>query len=110
MAESRLRLTKPTLAVLGVLMSAGPDDRVWGFRLCEEADLGSGTVYPLLERLERNGVVRSFWEDPAPPNRPPRRFYELTSAGRQEVAVAIAARAASRRRWLPGVAQSGDTA
>lgn len=110
MAAARLRLTKPTLAVLGVLMSAGPDDRVWGFRLCEEADLGSGTVYPLLERLERNGVVRSFWEDPPPSDRPRRRFYELTSAGRQEIAAAIAKRAAARRHWLPGVAQSGDPA
>jgi PadR family transcriptional regulator PadR len=106
----RLRLTKPTLAVLSVLMEADPDDYVWGFRLCEEADLGSGTVYPLLERLERTGLVRSFWEDPPPVGRPPRRFYEMTSVGRQEVAAAIGARNAARRRWLPGVAQSGGTA
>jgi PadR family transcriptional regulator, regulatory protein PadR len=64
MAASRLRLTKPTVAVLAVLMDAEPDDNIWGFRLCEKADLGSGTMYPLLERLERAGVVRSFWEDP----------------------------------------------
>ena len=98
MATSRVRLTKPTLAVLAALMDAGPEDRVWGFRLCEEADLGSGTVYPLLERLERGGLVRSFWEDPQPPDRPRRRYYELTGAGRQEVAAAIAARNSARRR------------
>jgi PadR family transcriptional regulator PadR len=109
MAASRLRLTKPTLAVLGVLMDAGPDDRLWGFRLCEEADLGSGTVYPLLERLERVGWVSSSWEDPPPADRPRRRFYEMTSAGRSEVASAIGARADARRRWLPGLAESGDT-
>ena len=101
MAAFRVRLTKPTLAVLAVLMAAGPDDRIWGFRLCEEADLGSGTVYPLLERLERGGLVRSFWEDPPPTDRPRRRYYELTGAGRQEVAGAIAARNAARRSWLP---------
>ena len=105
MAASHLRLTKPTLAVLTVLMNAGPDDRIWGFRLCEEADLGSGTVYPLLERLEHSGVVRSFWEDPPPTDRPRRRYYELTGAGRQEVATAIATRNAARRRWLPNTAQ-----
>ena len=108
MAASRLRLTKPTLAVLAVLMDAGPDDRIWGFRLCEEADLGSGTVYPLLERLERNGLVRSFWEAPAPSHRPRRRYYELTSAGRQEVAAAIATRNNARRRWLPGTAHGAS--
>jgi PadR family transcriptional regulator, regulatory protein PadR len=104
---ARLRLTQATLAVIGVLMTAGPSDRVWGLRLCEEANLGSGTVYPLLERLENAGIVTSFWEDPPPANRPPRRFYELTSSGRQEVAAAVMARSAARRRWLPGVAQSG---
>jgi DNA-binding MarR family transcriptional regulator len=106
----QLRLTQATLAVVGVLMDAGPDDHVWGLRLCEEADLGSGTVYPLLERLEKAGIVTSFWEDPPPANRPPRRFYELTSAGRQEVAAAIAARSAARRRWLPRPAQFSGTA
>jgi DNA-binding PadR family transcriptional regulator len=98
---TQLRLTQATLAVVGVLMAAGPDDRVWGLRLCEEANLGSGTVYPLLERLEKAGIVTSFWEDPPPADRPPRRFYELTSAGRQEIAAAMMARSAARRRWLP---------
>lgn len=107
---ARLRLTQATLAVVGVLMDAGPDDRVWGLRLCEEADLGSGTVYPLLERLEKAGIVTSFWEDPPPANRPPRRFYELTNAGRQEVAAAITARSAARSRWLPHLARFGGTA
>jgi PadR family transcriptional regulator, regulatory protein PadR len=99
---AQLRLTQATLAVVGVLMGAGPDERVWGLRLCEEANLGSGTVYPLLERLEKAGIVTSFWEDPPPPDRPPRRFYELTSSGRQEIAAAMAARSAARKRWLPG--------
>ena len=50
---ARLRLTQATLAVVGVLMDAGPDDRVWGLRLCEEADLGSGTVYRYSNALRR---------------------------------------------------------
>jgi DNA-binding MarR family transcriptional regulator len=109
MAASRIRLTTPTLAVLGVLMAAGPDDRIWGFRLCEEADLGSGTVYPLLERLENAGWIVGIWEDPPPTDRPRRRFYEMTTAGRRDATSAIAARATARRRWLPGAAHGGAT-
>lgn len=106
---AQLRLTQATLAVVGVLMAARQDDRVWGLRLCEEANLGSGTVYPLLERLEKAGIVTSFWEDPPPANRPRRRFYELTDAGRQEVAEAVKARSAARRRWIPSLPQPGIT-
>jgi PadR family transcriptional regulator PadR len=103
-AAPRIRLTKTMLAVLDVLLSAKPDDPVWGLRLCQDADLGSGTVYPLLERLERIGWIRGSWEDPAPVDRPRRRFYEVTGAGRQVAAAALAARSAARLRWLPGSA------
>lgn len=96
-----------TLAVLEILMEAGPRDLVWGFRLCEEANLGSGTVYPLLERLERDGLVVSYWEDPAPSDRPRRRFYEMTTAGRKEISAAVAAKVARRRRLRPRLTQLG---
>jgi len=106
---ARIRLTKPTLAVLDVLLAATPDDPVWGFRICAEADLGSGTVYPILERLERIGWVIPSWEEPPPLDRPRRRFYVLSGAGRQEIAAALAARSESRRRWLPGAALPRET-
>jgi len=108
MTAARIRLTKPTLAVLDVLLAADPDDPVWGFRICAEADLGSGTVYPILERLERIGWVIPAWEEPPPPDRPRRRFYALSGAGRQEITAALAARSESRRRWLPGTALSRE--
>ena len=44
----------------------------------------SGTVYPALGRLERDGLVRSQWEDPAvarSEKQPPRRYYRVTAAG-----------------------------
>jgi PadR family transcriptional regulator len=106
---SRVRLTMPVLAVVAVLASTSQDDPVWGFRLCQETGLGSGTVYPLLERLERAGWVTSFWEDPAPPDRPRRRFYVVTSAGRQEAAAGLAARPSAQRRWLQHIAEPGGS-
>lgn len=103
----RVRLTMATMAVLDVLMSAGPDQKIWGFRLCEEANLGSGTVYPLLERLEQTGWVESHWEENPPGDRPRRRFYEITGAGRADYRSALAVREAKRRQRLPGTAHAG---
>jgi PadR family transcriptional regulator PadR len=43
-----------------------------------------GTIYPLLGRLRRDGLVESNWQES--PNGPPRRYYRLTAAGRQALA------------------------
>jgi PadR family transcriptional regulator, regulatory protein PadR len=40
-----------------------------------------GTIYPLLSRLRRDGLVESTWQES--PSGPPRRYYRATSAGRQ---------------------------
>ena len=39
-----------------------------------------GTIYPLLSRLRRDGLVESNWQES--PSGPPRRYYRLTNAGR----------------------------
>lgn len=39
-----------------------------------------GTIYPLLARLRRDGLVESSWQES--PSGPPRRYYHLTEAGR----------------------------
>jgi len=38
-----------------------------------------GTIYPLLGRLRREGLVATSWEES--PSGPPRRYYRITSAG-----------------------------
>jgi PadR family transcriptional regulator, regulatory protein PadR len=45
--------------------------------------LGSGTLYPLLQRLENAGWLKSEWEevDPSEAGRPRRRLYKLTGHG-----------------------------
>jgi PadR family transcriptional regulator, regulatory protein PadR len=40
-----------------------------------------GTIYPLLSRLRRDGLVTTTWHES--PSGPPRRYYELTPAGHQ---------------------------
>jgi PadR family transcriptional regulator PadR len=66
--------------------------------------LPSGTVYPILRRLEAQGCVRSQWEPDGAArheHRPPRRYYELTSQGRD-----VADEAASKYRALEDIARA----
>ncbi|WP_326764355.1 PadR family transcriptional regulator [Streptomyces sp. NBC_01591] len=76
-----IRLTRPTLEVLQVLLSSTSDSPAWGLKICEEAALGSGTVYPILERLTDAGWVTRTAETAEHPGRPKRYYYELTAAG-----------------------------
>lgn len=62
------------------------DGPVWGLALVKATGRPSGTVYPLLERLERAGHLSSAWEDDPARVGPRRRLYELTSSGRGWVA------------------------
>lgn len=56
----------------------------YGFEIMRAAHLPSGTVYPLLRRLEASGMVTSRWEEAGAAQdegRPPRRYYAATAAG-----------------------------
>jgi PadR family transcriptional regulator PadR len=73
-------MTYQTALVLEAL-AAG---RHHGFDIMDATDLPSGTVYPILRRLNEDGLVRSRWERDTVARReqrPPRRYYELTATG-----------------------------
>jgi PadR family transcriptional regulator, regulatory protein PadR len=56
----------------------------YGFDIIDQTQLPSGTVYPALGRLERDGLVKSAWEneqDAHADGRPARRYYKLTAPG-----------------------------
>lgn len=78
-----LRITVPILKVLRVLFEAGPGTPLYGLELSELTGLKSGTLYPVLARLERSGWVTSTWEevDPQDAGRPRRRYYLLSGLG-----------------------------
>jgi len=68
---------------------------VYGFSIMEMAGLPSGTVYPAMRRLERDGLIRSQWERQSiadAEQRPPRKYYRITAAGRATLE-------SSRRRY-----------
>jgi PadR family transcriptional regulator, regulatory protein PadR len=57
----------------------------YGLSVIEKTGLLSGTVYPAMRRLERDGLICSQWEDQAIADaqmRPLRKYYKLTSAGK----------------------------
>jgi DNA-binding PadR family transcriptional regulator len=94
-AEGRLRLTYPTALVLQALVSGHHH----GFDIMDATGLPSGTVYPILRRLDAEGLVRSRWEREGVARReqrPPRRYYELSSGG-----AVVAREAAARYQAAP---------
>ena len=50
--------------------------------------LGQGTLYPALYRLERQGVIRSEWQVTA--NNRRARYYSLTRTGRRQLSDELA--------------------
>lgn len=67
--------------VLAALARAGTAGR-HGYDLCAETGVKSGTLYPLLIRLEGQGYLVAAWKASDVPGRPPRHVYRLTGAGR----------------------------
>jgi PadR family transcriptional regulator, regulatory protein PadR len=84
-----VNLTYPTTLVLHALASGVRH----GFDVIDATGLASGTVYPILRRLEREDLVSARWEDAEIAHgeqRPPRRYYELTPAGKAVLETALA--------------------
>ena len=85
----RRRLGVTTLQLLRALENGSR----YGFDLMDVTGLASGTVYPCLGRLERDGYVASSWEsvdDAGDAGRPRRRYYVLTPRGRTAMHQALA--------------------
>ncbi|MEV5880624.1 PadR family transcriptional regulator [Streptomyces sp. NPDC052101] len=79
-AESQLRKGVLEYCVLAILRD-GPR---YGVELLETLAVNvmttsQGTIYPLLSRLRRDGLVETHWQES--PSGPPRRYYELTPSG-----------------------------
>src|SRR3954462_9514603 len=73
-------ITYPT-AIVMLAVSRGVS---YGFDIMEATGLQSGTVYPILRRLEAAGMLRARWEaagNARDEQRPPRRYYQITGAG-----------------------------
>jgi PadR family transcriptional regulator PadR len=72
------------LCVLALLSRADGYAYDIASRLAEGIEMGEGTIYPLMRRLQDEGLVAAYLSES--PSGPPRKYYRLTEAGRQSFA------------------------
>ncbi|MHB1593294.1 MAG: PadR family transcriptional regulator [Streptosporangiaceae bacterium] len=98
-----MKMTAPLERVLRVL-AADPAGQHYGYDLMKAARLPSGTLYPMLARLQDQGLVESEWEEQRSDTggRPRRKYYRLTAEG-ATVARLELARSATRTGSAPQV-------
>jgi PadR family transcriptional regulator, regulatory protein PadR len=82
MGSKEPRITTQTLSVIGALM-ADASDGISGAEIARTTNLASGSLYPILQRLEDAGWAESRWESEEPHKlgRPRRRLYQITRVG-----------------------------
>ena len=81
-----VRLSHQSLRILRVFLDALSENvraELAGADIMRTAGVSSGTLYPILLRFEKAGLLESRWEDeePADLGRPRRRFSRMTQAG-----------------------------
>lgn len=98
-------LRKPSTATRLVFQAFldSPSDETYGFELTQVTGLPSGTIYPILRRLEDEGFITHRWAEVQVGNqRRRRRYYELTGEGRQVAQAATTEQRQALRLLAPG--------
>jgi PadR family transcriptional regulator, regulatory protein PadR len=94
--ERKFRVTDATLDVLEVLL--GLDEELYGLKIAKAIGRPTGSVFPILARLEQVGWVISEWETSDPTARGPRRrFYRLSLEGLAGARAVLSERRSTRR-------------
>lgn len=82
---SQIRKGVVEIAILGMLSG----ERMYGSQLVDalsahpQLAISAGTIYPLLSRLKKAGLIESTWQES--PVGPPRKYYRLTELGTKEL-------------------------
>jgi len=77
-----IRARKPSRQTLAILSALADADWLYGLELAERTGLKSGSLYPILIRLDERGLLESRWIEPSAPGRPARHAYRILPAGR----------------------------
>lgn len=87
-----VRMSQQTIVLMKALL-AQPRDWRYGYDLSRETSLKSGTLYPILMRLNKRGWLETRWTEPEAPGRPPRHMYRLTADGLRSAREFVSAKA-----------------
>ncbi|WP_412753947.1 PadR family transcriptional regulator [Krasilnikovia sp. M28-CT-15] len=98
------KMTLQTQLVLRALLEH-PTREFYGLQISQAAGLATGTIHPILARLEGLGWLDSRWEDidPGAEGRPRRRYYRLSPDGAEQARHALATARTPLSRLLPGL-------
>jgi PadR family transcriptional regulator PadR len=101
-----IRMSSETLRLLE-RFAARPTRWQYGYELSRETGLKSGTLYPILMRLEKYGLMEARWVT-TQDGVPPRHTYRLTPGGLELARAKLAERRAAPARAQPAL--SGEEA
>lgn len=57
-------------------------------RMADAVDMGEGTIYPLMRRMQAEQLVETYLEES--PSGPPRKYYRITQVGRDRLDAQVA--------------------
>ncbi|MCK9543107.1 MAG: PadR family transcriptional regulator [Novosphingobium sp.] len=91
MAESiEVQLKKGVLGMCVLALLARGNSYAYEIasQLSHAVGMGEGTIYPLMRRMQTDGLVKTYLEES--PSGPPRKYYQLTDAGRASFTAQLA--------------------
>lgn len=86
--ETQLKKGVLGLCVLALLSRGDSYAYEIASRLADAVDMGEGTIYPLMRRMQSEGLVATYLEES--PSGPPRKYYKITDAGHERLAAQVA--------------------
>lgn len=82
MAESlQIQLKKGVLEMCVLALLSKGDNYAYdiAFQMAEAVGMGEGTIYPLMRRMQNDGLVSTYLQESG--SGPPRKYYKLTKTG-----------------------------
>lgn len=89
MSEIEIQLKKGVLGLCVLALLSRGDSYAYEIasRMADAVDMGEGTIYPLMRRMQSEGLVTTYLEES--PSGPPRKYYRITETGRSRLAAQV---------------------
>ncbi|WP_067732198.1 PadR family transcriptional regulator [Novosphingobium naphthalenivorans] len=89
MSEIEIQLKKGVLGLCVLALLSRGDSYAYEIasRMADAVDMGEGTIYPLMRRMQSEGLVTTYLEES--PSGPPRKYYRITETGRTRLSAQV---------------------